>query len=150
MQIRRDFDITNLPWYRTGFAPMLFQWSHSHMQRFSSRIPDKNRAIKRGLERKNCAIKKSGYVCQGTKQPLISTKYVATFYAMYTWYLCNVYVEHVYWCLYKVHIELVYWYSCSVYVECTSWRLWNVVKATVCVCWNFINYSSYMALSAVT
>ena len=45
---------------------MLFQWSHSHMQRFSSRIPDKNRAIKRGLERKNRAIKKSRYVCQGT------------------------------------------------------------------------------------
>ena len=33
---------------------------------FSSRIPDKNRVIKRGLERKNRAIKKSRYVCQGT------------------------------------------------------------------------------------
>ena len=65
-RIRRDFDVANSPRYRTGSAPMLFQWSHSHMQHFSSRIPDKNRAIKRGLEQKNCTIKKSRYVCQGT------------------------------------------------------------------------------------
>ena len=66
MRIRRNFDVANSPRYRAGFAPMLFQWSHSHMQHFSPQIPDKNRAIKRGLERKNRAIKKSRYVCQGT------------------------------------------------------------------------------------
>ena len=42
------------------------------MQRFSPQIPDKNCAIKRGLERKNRAIKKSRYVCQGTN--LLSDK----------------------------------------------------------------------------
>ena len=66
MQIRRNFDIANSPRYHAGFAPMLFQWSHSHMQHFSPQIPDKNHVIKRGLERKNRAIKKSRYVCQGT------------------------------------------------------------------------------------
>ena len=71
MQICRNFDVANLLQYRAGFAPMLFQWSHSHMQRFSSRFPDKNRAIKRGLERKNRAIKKSRYVCQGSNMQVI-------------------------------------------------------------------------------
>ena len=66
MQICHDFDVANSPQYHAGFAAMLFQWSHSHMQHFSSQIPDKNRAIKRGLEWKNCTIKKSHYVCQGT------------------------------------------------------------------------------------
>ena len=75
MQICHDFDIANLLRYCAGFAPMLFQWSHSHMQHFSLQIPDKNCAIKRGLERKNRAIKKSRYVCQGTylPKPLVST-----------------------------------------------------------------------------
>ena len=38
MQIRRNFDVANSPRYHTGFAPMLFQWSYSHMARFSLRI----------------------------------------------------------------------------------------------------------------
>ena len=59
------FDVANLQRYRAGFAPMLFQWSHAHIAHF---FIAKNRAIKRGLERKNCAIKKSRYVCHGTKQ----------------------------------------------------------------------------------
>ena len=67
MQIRHDFDVTNSLQYHAGLAPMLFQWSHSHMQHFLSRIPDKNCTIKRGLEWKNRAIQKSRCVCQGTK-----------------------------------------------------------------------------------
>ena len=47
---------------------MLFQWSHSHMQHF---FVVKNCMIKRGLEQKNCAIKKLHYLCHGTKQYLI-------------------------------------------------------------------------------
>ena len=35
MQICCNFDVTNSLQYRAGFAPMLFQWSHSHMQCFS-------------------------------------------------------------------------------------------------------------------
>ena len=38
MQICGIFDIANLWQYRAGFAPMLFQWSHSHMQCFSLQI----------------------------------------------------------------------------------------------------------------
>ena len=34
MQIRSNFNIANLLQYCTGFAPMLFQWSHSHRQHF--------------------------------------------------------------------------------------------------------------------
>ena len=64
MQIRCIFDVTNLQQYRAGFAPMLFQWSHGHIAHF---FIAKNRAIKRGLEQKNRAIKKSCYVCHGTK-----------------------------------------------------------------------------------
>ena len=63
-QIRGIFDIANSQRYRAGFAPMLFQWSHAHIARF---FVVKNRAIKRGLGRKNRAIKKSRYVCHGTK-----------------------------------------------------------------------------------
>ena len=37
-RIRRDFDIANSLRYRTGFAPMLFQWCYSHMAHFSSQI----------------------------------------------------------------------------------------------------------------
>ena len=66
-QIRGIFDVANSQRYRTGFAPMLFQWSHAHIARF---FVAKNCAIKRGLERKNRAIKKSRYVCHGTKQIL--------------------------------------------------------------------------------
>ena len=52
-QIRGVFDVANSQRYRTGFAPMLFQWSHAHTARF---FVAKNRAIKRGLERKNRAM----------------------------------------------------------------------------------------------
>ena len=38
MRIRRNFDVANLPRYRAGFDPMLFQWCYSHMAHFSSRI----------------------------------------------------------------------------------------------------------------
>ena len=38
MQICRNFDIANSLRYRAGFAPMVFQWSHSHMAHFSSQI----------------------------------------------------------------------------------------------------------------
>ena len=62
-RIRGVFDVANSQRYRAGFAPMLFQWSHAHIARF---FVAKNRAIKRGLERKNRAIKKSRYVCHGT------------------------------------------------------------------------------------
>ena len=37
-RIRGVFDVANSPRYRVGIAPMLFQWSHSHIARFSSRI----------------------------------------------------------------------------------------------------------------
>ena len=47
------FDVANSQRYRAGFAPMLFQWSHAHIARF---FVAKNRAIKRGLERKNRAM----------------------------------------------------------------------------------------------
>ena len=67
-RIRGVFDVANSQRYRAGFAPMLFQWSHAHIARF---FVAKNRAIKRGLERKNRAIKKSRYVCHGTKQPVL-------------------------------------------------------------------------------
>ena len=33
-RIRGDFDVANSLQYHAGFAPMLFQWSHSHMQHF--------------------------------------------------------------------------------------------------------------------
>ena len=46
------FDVANSQRYRTGFAPMLFQWSHAHIARF--------------FVAKNRAIKKSRYVCHGT------------------------------------------------------------------------------------
>ena len=53
----------------TGFAPMLFQWSHSPMQHFSTEQKSHN---KRGLEQKKMCCKKiaanSRYVCQGTNQ----------------------------------------------------------------------------------
>ena len=64
-RIRGIFDVANSQRYRAGFAPMLFQWSHAHIARF---FVAKNRAIKRGLERKNRAIKKSRYVCHGTNR----------------------------------------------------------------------------------
>ena len=35
---RGVFDVANLPRYRTGFTPMLFQWSHSYMQHFLLQI----------------------------------------------------------------------------------------------------------------
>ena len=38
MRICCNFDITNLQRYHAGFAPMLFQWSNSHMACFSSQI----------------------------------------------------------------------------------------------------------------
>ena len=63
-RIRGVFDVANSQRYRAGFAPMLFQWSHAHIAHF---FIAKNRAIKRGLERKNRTIKKSRYVCHGTK-----------------------------------------------------------------------------------
>ena len=62
-RIRRDFDVANSPRYRAGFAPMLFQWSHSHMQHFSSRIPDKNCAIKKGSRAKKSRDKKNRAMC---------------------------------------------------------------------------------------
>ena len=62
-QIRGIFDVANSQRYCTGFAPMLFQWSHAHIAHF---FVAKNRAIKRGLEQKNRVIKKSRYVCHGT------------------------------------------------------------------------------------
>ena len=34
-RIRGDFDVANSSRYRAGFAPMVFQWSHSHMKHFS-------------------------------------------------------------------------------------------------------------------
>ena len=34
IQIRSNFDVANLSQYHAGFAPMLFQWSHSHTQHF--------------------------------------------------------------------------------------------------------------------
>ena len=37
-RIRGVFDVVNSPRYRVGIAPMLFQWSHSHIAHFSSRI----------------------------------------------------------------------------------------------------------------
>ena len=37
-RIRGVFDVANSLRYRTGFTPMLFQWSHSHMQCFLLRI----------------------------------------------------------------------------------------------------------------
>ena len=37
-RICSNFEITNSLRYCTGFAPMLFQWSHSHMQHFSLQI----------------------------------------------------------------------------------------------------------------
>ena len=37
-RIRDVFDVANSPRYRAGFAPMLFQWSYSHMQCFLLRI----------------------------------------------------------------------------------------------------------------
>ena len=37
-RIHCNFDITNLPLYCAGFALMLFQWSYSHMARFSLQI----------------------------------------------------------------------------------------------------------------
>ena len=52
-RIRGVFDVANSQRYRAGFAPMLFQWSHAHIARF---FIAKNRAIKRGLERKNRAM----------------------------------------------------------------------------------------------
>ena len=54
-RIRSIFDVANSQRYRAGFTPMLFQWSHAHIARF---FVAKNRAIKRGLEQKNRAIKK--------------------------------------------------------------------------------------------
>ena len=68
-RIRGVFDVANSQRYRAGFAPMLFEWSHAHIARF---FVAKNRAIKRGLERKNRAIKKSRYVCHGTKSGTFS------------------------------------------------------------------------------
>ena len=38
MQICHDFDVANLLQYCAGFAPMLFQWSHSHMVHFLLQI----------------------------------------------------------------------------------------------------------------
>ena len=35
MQIRGNFDVANSSQYHAGSAPMLFQWSHSHMKHFS-------------------------------------------------------------------------------------------------------------------
>ena len=64
-QIRSVFDVANLQQYHAGFAPMLFQWSHAHIVCF---FVAKNRVIKRGLEQKNCTIKKSHSVCHGTNQ----------------------------------------------------------------------------------
>ena len=58
MWICCNFDIVNLLQCCTGFAPMLFQWSHSHMQHFLSWIPDKNRVIKKGSRAKKSHDKK--------------------------------------------------------------------------------------------
>ena len=38
MQIHHNFDIMNSQRYHSGFAPMLFQWSYSHMACFSLQI----------------------------------------------------------------------------------------------------------------
>ena len=52
---------------RTGFAPMLFQWSHSYMQHFST---EQKLHIKKGSRAKKLHCKKIManllYVCQGT------------------------------------------------------------------------------------
>ena len=73
-QIYSNFDITNSSRYHARFAPMLFQWSHSHMQCFLSQI---NHVIKRGLEQKNHTVKKSCYVCQGTQwRSITSNRFV--------------------------------------------------------------------------
>ena len=67
-QICSIFDVANLPSYHAGFAPMLFQWSHSHMQHFFviKKLHDKKGSrAKKSCNKKIalCVLCHLGYAC---------------------------------------------------------------------------------------
>ena len=57
-QICGNFDIANSSRYCTGFTPMLFQWSHSHMACFSSQICCNFFALDPFLSHDFCSVEK--------------------------------------------------------------------------------------------